>query len=156
MGEHEQKPSGKRYRKGSAIKYRHPNFHVDSTDEMLASIKRRTCPSNEKQKLTNSLKEAREEESRMVSKYLRLKRRIETIIKEIEVRNKAFSDFTTSMTLLSSSEDVESLCKIVHEESSDKIENSTTESNYNDQLSDIIMSHKLDERQISEALSFSI
>jgi len=42
MGEHESKPSGKRFRPGTPIKYVHKRFRKNSTKEDLASILRST------------------------------------------------------------------------------------------------------------------
>ena len=54
MGEHETQPSRKRFKKGSAVKYRHPMFHRDSTPETLMKITRRTTPLQELQEVIKS------------------------------------------------------------------------------------------------------
>ena len=101
MGEHESAPSGKRYRRGTPIKYRHPGFHISSTASELAGIKRRTCPSNEKQMLSAALKQARARESQMNLEVLRLEQRIKQARSDIATRKKALHDYLTQGDLSS-------------------------------------------------------
>ena len=44
MGEHETQPTGKRLKKRAAIKFSHPMFHRDSTQEKLMNITQRPTP----------------------------------------------------------------------------------------------------------------
>ena len=83
MGQHDSEPTGKRYRRGAAVKYRHPKFHVASMPEDLASIKRRTCPSTEKQQLMSALKEAKMTQSEVNSETLELKSLISSLKKQV-------------------------------------------------------------------------
>jgi hypothetical protein len=65
MGAHESKPSGKRFRPGTPIKYVHKRFRKNSTKEDLASILRSTFT-------TTRVKSQRKTHSK--KKYLQLQR----------------------------------------------------------------------------------
>jgi len=86
MGEHEEKASRKRFRKGSAIKYYHADFARDSTNKQLSSIKRRTCPSTERQHLSLQVKESRQNQTRLLLQYKRLNNIVKALHSEIHVR----------------------------------------------------------------------
>ena len=178
MGENEIKPSGKRYRRGTAIKYRHPAFHSSSTPEELASIKRRTCSSNEKQTLTMALKQARTREAQMALEVLRLNQRITAIQNDIMSRKKASSDSLTHGDLFSGpalraltptppdEEDIAEGAAPKEKEGreakgeqrapKESVVDNAGASSYNDQLCDIILSAGLDDAEISDALSLSL
>ena len=70
MGQYETKSSGKRFRKGTPIKYVHPLFKKNTTLEVLQSIRRRTRSNNERQKLMKQIEK---------SKSLALQQRIQLI-----------------------------------------------------------------------------
>ena len=70
MGQYETKSSGKRFRKGTPIKYVHPLFKKNTTLEVLQSIRRRTRSNNEEQKLIKQIEK---------SKSLALQQRIQLI-----------------------------------------------------------------------------
>ena len=70
MGQYETKSSGKRFRKGTPIKYVHPLFKKNTTLEVLQSIRRRTRSNNEEQKLIKQIEK---------SKNLALQQRIQLI-----------------------------------------------------------------------------
>ena len=70
MGQYETKSSGKRFKKGTPIKYVHPLFKKNTTLEVLQSIRRRTRSNNEEQKLIKQIEK---------SKSLALQQRIQLI-----------------------------------------------------------------------------
>ena len=70
MGQYETKSSGKRFKKGTPIKYVHPLFKKNTTLEVLQSIRRRTRSNNEEQKLIKQIEK---------SKNLALQQRIQLI-----------------------------------------------------------------------------
>ena len=72
MGEHETRPTRKRLKKGSAMKYRHPMFYRDSTQEILMNIVRRTTPTQQRKILVKELKKIRKEASQNTLQYTRL------------------------------------------------------------------------------------
>ena len=89
MGEHETKPSNKRYRRGSVVKYRHQDFTRGSTVEQLNNIKRRTCPTDSAKMLQKQLKDARELEVNNLLKHRRLINVLQALASEIHDRKKA-------------------------------------------------------------------
>ena len=88
MGAHESEPSGKRFRRGSAIKYRHKNFRLESTPQVLNKIKRKTCPTDEMLALTKSTKESRQTESDLGLQYKRFMDILQALKSEIDDREK--------------------------------------------------------------------
>ena len=89
MGEHEKKPSRKRFRRGSVVKYRHQNFTRESNQEQLESIKRRTCPTNAKKLLCKQMKEARQLEMDNLLHHRRLINILQALNNEIRDRETA-------------------------------------------------------------------
>jgi hypothetical protein len=86
MGEHETRPTRKRFKKGAAIKYQHPMFHRDSTQECLMNIVRRTSPTQQRRALVKELKKARKEASQNTLQYTRLQHVYQALQDEIKVR----------------------------------------------------------------------
>ena len=72
MGEHEYEPSSKRSRRGSVVKYRHKDFTISSSPELLNSIKRRTCPSGSSKIMRNKLKKQQKIEADNLLIHMRL------------------------------------------------------------------------------------
>jgi hypothetical protein len=89
MGEHETQPSRKRFKKGSAVKYRHPMFYQDSTQESLMNIVRRTTPTQQRKVLAKELKMTRFEASQHTLQYIRMQHVYQALQDEIEVRRSA-------------------------------------------------------------------
>ena len=89
MGEHETTPTRKRFKKGAAIKYQHPMFHRDSTQECLMKIVRRTSPTQQRRALVKELKKARKEASRNTLQCTRLQHVYQALQDEIVVRQTA-------------------------------------------------------------------
>ena len=88
MGAHESEPSGKRFRRGSAIKYRHKKFRIESTPEVLNKIKRKTCPTEQTLELAKNVKEARQLEAHLGLQYKRFKDILHALTSEIDDREK--------------------------------------------------------------------
>ena len=89
MGEHETQPSKKRFKKGSAMKYRHPLFYRNSTKENLMTIVRRTTPTQQRKVLAKDLKIIRCEASHHNLQYTRLQHIYQALQSEIEDRQNA-------------------------------------------------------------------
>ena len=89
MGEHETRPTRKRLKKGSAMKYRHPMFYRDSTQEILMNIVRRTTPTQQRKILVKELKKIRKEASQNTLQYTRLQQVYQALQDEITVRQNA-------------------------------------------------------------------
>ena len=79
MGEHESKPSGKRFRPGTPIKYVHKRFRKDSTKEDLASILRSTFT-------TTRVKSQRKTHSKKYLHLQRYKQIVQALEEEIRQR----------------------------------------------------------------------
>ena len=88
MGAHESEPSGKRFRRGSAIKYRHKDFRLESTPQILNKIKRKTCPTDEMLALTKNIKESRQTESDLGLQHKRFMDILQALTSEIDNREK--------------------------------------------------------------------
>jgi len=88
MGAHESEPSGKRFRRGSAIKYRHKDFRLESTPQILNKIKRKTCPTDEMLALTKNIKESRQTESDLGLQHKRFMDILQALKSEIDDREK--------------------------------------------------------------------
>jgi hypothetical protein len=86
MGKHETRPKRKRFKKGSSMKYSHPMFHRDSTQESLMNIVRRTTPTQQRRALVKELKKARKEASQNTLQYTRLQHVYQALQDEIKVR----------------------------------------------------------------------
>jgi hypothetical protein len=86
MGKHETRPKRKRFKKGSSMKYSHPMFRRDSTQESLMNIVRRTSPTQQKRALVKELKKARKEASQNTLQYTRLQHVYQALQDEIKVR----------------------------------------------------------------------
>ena len=89
MGPHEKEPSRKRFRRGSAVKYRHKDFRPNSTQEQLRTIKRRTCPTEEKKLLQKKMKDARQLEMDNLLHHKRLVDILQALNSEIQDRQAA-------------------------------------------------------------------
>ena len=89
MGEHETVPSRKRFNKGSAIKYQHPMFYRDSTQDSLMNIVRRTTPTQQRRALVKELKKIRKEASQNTLVYTRLQHVYQALQEEIVDRETA-------------------------------------------------------------------
>ena len=157
MGEHEKKPSGKRFRRGSAIKYRHPEFRASSTAAQLAKIKRRTCPSDEKQALRAALKREQERESLLRLKLRRLDQRVDALRCDIE-SHKAKIMVQDSLFLKPEIRPLSPmpLDQPRQPESMDRLAVDDINLDYNDRLGEIIHSTGIDEDQISDVLSLDL
>ena len=79
MGAHESKPSGKRFRPGTPIKYVHKRFRKNSTKEDLASILRSTFT-------TTRVKSQRKTHSKKYLKLQRYKQIVQALEEEIRQR----------------------------------------------------------------------
>ena len=86
MGKHETRPKRKRFPKGSSMKYSHPMFRRDSTQESLMNVVRRTSPTQQKRALVKELKKARKEASQNTLQYTRLQHVYQALQDEIKVR----------------------------------------------------------------------
>ena len=86
MGKHETRPKRKRFKKGSSMKYSHPMFRRDSTQESLMNIVRRTTPTQQRRALVKELKKARKEASQNTLQYTRLQHVYQALQDEIKVR----------------------------------------------------------------------
>ena len=86
MGKHETRPKRKRFKKGSSMKYSHPMFRRDSTQESLMNIVRRTSPTQQRRALVKELKKARKEASQNTLQYTRLQHVYQALQDEIKVR----------------------------------------------------------------------
>jgi len=89
MGKHETRPKRKRFKKGSSMKYSHPMFHRDSTQESLMNIVRRTTPTQQRRALVKELKKARREASQNTLQCTRLQHVYQALQDEIVVRQTA-------------------------------------------------------------------
>jgi hypothetical protein len=89
MGEHETQPSKKRFKKGSAMKYRHPMFYRNSTQASLTTIVRRTTPTQKRKVLAKDLKIIRCEASHHTLQYTRLQHIYQALQDEIKNRQNA-------------------------------------------------------------------
>ena len=92
MGEHETVPTRKRFKKGAAIKYNHPMFCRDSTQECLMNIVRRTTPTQQRKALVKELKKARKEASQNTLQYTRLQHVYQALQEEIANHQTAARD----------------------------------------------------------------
>jgi hypothetical protein len=86
MGKHETRPTRKRFKKGSSMKYSHPMFRRDSTQESLMNVVRRTSPTQQRTALVKELKKARKEASQNTLQYTRLQHVYQALQDEIKVR----------------------------------------------------------------------
>ena len=68
------------------MKYSHPMFRRDSTQESLMNIVRRTSPTQQKRALVKELKKARKEASQNTLQYTRLQHVYQALQDEIKVR----------------------------------------------------------------------
>jgi len=68
------------------MKYSHPMFHRDSTQESLMNIVRRTTPTQQRRALVKELKKARKEASQNTLQYTRLQHVYQALQDEIKVR----------------------------------------------------------------------
>jgi hypothetical protein len=89
MGKHETRPKRKRFPKGSSMKYSHPMFRRDSTQESLMNVVRRTSPTQQRTALVKELKKARKEASQNTLQCTRLQHVYQALQDEIVVRQTA-------------------------------------------------------------------
>ena len=68
------------------MKYSHPMFRRDSTQESLMNIVRRTSPTQQRRALVKELKKARKEASQNTLQYTRLQHVYQALQDEIKVR----------------------------------------------------------------------
>lgn len=92
MGKHETRPTRKRFKKGSSMKYRHPMFHRESTQESLMHVVRRTTPTQQRRALVKELKKVRKEASQNTLVYTRLQHVYQALQDEIADRQTAARD----------------------------------------------------------------
>lgn len=92
MGKHETRPTRKRFKKGSSMKYRHPMFHRASTQESLMHVVRRTTPTQQRRALVKELKNVRKEASQNTLVYTRLQHVYQALQDEIADRQTAARD----------------------------------------------------------------
>ena len=89
MGQNESKPSGKRFRKGTPIKYVHPLFKKNTTLAVLQSIKRRTRPNNERQVLLKKIEQSKSIELQQRTQLIRYQNLARALVNEINIREAA-------------------------------------------------------------------